>query len=359
MAVGDTKYWVYSDNNADALLKLIDSNLTEKAINENIRSLLKIPLKEQNIQIKKLTKETVFKCSVTDLFEAGNADTQLMEYTAYSLKHKLESGKKYKVTYKLVTNPYKGQQLSMIILDVEKATDSVTNFKITPETKANLNVIRELPGTVTDRMEILTSKVKGILGYDGNNQLIQAIDLTYHTVLEFNFGNFQNIRGYLDTMIVGESRMGKSSTASALQKTYELGVITSLAGNSSTIGGLIGGSNKTPNGFQTRAGLIPQNHKGMIIFEEFAKSNANITKELTDIRSSNEVRITRVSGSVSLPAFVRMLTLTNVRADKNGHIKPISSYPKGIEVITELIETAEDIARYDLLLVLNYLAEVS
>ena len=88
----------------------------------------------------------------------------------------------------------------------------------------------------------------------------------------------------------------------------------------------MGGSNKTAGGsFQTRAGIIPQNHKGLIIFEEFGKSNANVVTELTDIRSSNEVRITRVSGSITLPAMVRMISLTNVK-NTNGIIKPIASY---------------------------------
>ena len=58
--------------------------------------------------------------------------------------------------------------------------------------------------------------------------------------------------------------------------------------------------------FQTRAGVIPQNHRGLIIFEEFGKSNTNILKELTDIRSSNEVRIARVSGTITMPTMVRM-----------------------------------------------------
>ena len=36
---------------------------------------------------------------------------------------------------------------------------------------------------------------------------------------------------------------------------------------------IVRGSDKTPNGFQTRAGLIPQNHKGMIIFEEIGRAH--------------------------------------------------------------------------------------
>jgi hypothetical protein len=207
---------------------------------------------------------------------------------------------------------------------------------------------------VPEKLHSLTQKVKGLLGYNGNDLLIMLLDLAYHTVLSFNLGQFKNVRGYLDTLIVGESRVGKSSTADTLRKLYQLGTFTSLAGNSATIPGLIGGSNKTAGGsMQTKAGLIPQNHKGLIIFEEFGKCNSNITAELTDIRSSNEVRITRVSGTLSLPAMVRMISLSNVKSTGSNEIKSIASYPNGIAIVTELVPTAEDIARYDLLCVLS------
>ena len=44
--------------------------------------------------------------------------------------------------------------------------------------------------------------------------------------------------------------------------------------------------------------------------------------------------------------------LTNVKST-DGTIKPIASYPNGISIIIELVGTAEDIARYDLLVVLS------
>lgn len=355
MMVGESKQWTLTPNTMQDILHLIDSNFTEKRIKDNIRDILKIPKKEHSVRVKKNAKVTAFKCIVTDLFESNADQAVPIEFTAYTFNKKLESGKKYKITFKLVPHPYAGQQLIMLISDVEQATDSVSNFKITDEVKANLNEIRSMEGSVKEKITELTERVKGMLGYDGNNKLIQAIDLSYHTVLEFNFGRFKNVRGYLDTFIVGESRVGKSSTALALQDMYDLGTFTSLAGNSATVAGLIGGSNKVGGGYQTRAGLIPQNHTGLIIFEEFAKCNSNIIKELTDIRSSNEVRITRVSGTLNLPALVRMITLTNVKT-KGSVIRPITSYPNGIEIITELIGTAEDIARYDLMLVLDYKA---
>ncbi len=352
MYVGEFREWELNEINCQDVLHLIDNGFKEENIQRNIKNLLKVPNKETGVSIKTVAKNTVFKCYVTDLFETTDTSTQPMEFTAYSIGCKLESGQKYLVTYKLVPHPYKGQQLTMLITDAVQANDSVSNFKLSEDTKRELKVVRDMPGTVAEKINLLTQKVKGLLGYNGNDTLIQAIDLSYHTALQFNFGTFKKVRGYLDTIIIGESRVGKSSTADTLRSTYGLGTFTSLAGNSATIPGLVGGSNKTANGYQTRAGIIPQNHRGLIIFEEFGKSNNNVITELTDIRSSNEVRITRVAGTIALPAMVRMIALTNVK-NVNGTIKPIAAYPNGISVVTELVETAEDIARYDLIVVLS------
>lgn len=351
MPEGDIREWQLNEDTFQDVLHMIDNNFKEDTINSNIKKLLKIPSKEPCIKISTVSKQTIFKAYVTDLFETTDLSVQPMEYPAYSIGTKLESGKKYMVTYKLVPHPYKGQELIMLITNAVQANDSVSNFQITNDVKEKLNVIRNLPGTVDERINTIIEKVKGLLGYNGNNTLIKTIDLAYHTPLRFNFGTFEHMRGYLDTIIVGESRMGKSSTANTLRETYGLGIFASLAGNSATVPGLIGGSNKVSGGYQTRAGIIPQNHQGMIIFEEFGKSNNNIIAELTDIRSSNEVRITRVSGTITLPAMVRMVALSNVKVS-GGEIKPIASYPNGISIITELVPTAEDIARYDLIVIL-------
>lgn len=353
LPVGTVKEWVLSEGNAQDILHLVDNNFSEDTINANAKNLLHIPMKERYIRIKKADKDVVYKATVTEMVESLNTDTMPMEYVAYSIGVRLESGKKYMVTYKLVPHPYKGQQLVMIIMNAVNANDSVSNFTLNKENIAHLAAIKYMPGTVEERMNTMTQKAKGLIGYNGNDLLIKVIDLAYHTVLSFDFGHFKDVRGYLDVLMVGESRVGKSSTAEALRQTYQLGTFTSLAGNSATVPGLIGGSNKTPGGaFQTKAGLIPQNHKGLIIFEEFGKCNSNIVRELTDIRSSNEVRITRVSGTLILPAMVRMISLSNTKAT-SGEIKSIASYPNGIAVVTELIETAEDIARYDILAVLG------
>lgn len=352
--IGDTRTWCLEESCIGDLLYLCDSQLKETQIEEYKKKLLQLPKGEAGVSIHEPSKETVFKCIVSDAFESNARDAQHIEFLAYSINKKLENGKKYKITYKLVPHPFDGQKLTMIILDTEEANDSVTNFKITEDTKRHLQVFQPTEfETLAQTIHRHVEKVKGLVKYDANELLIQLIDLWYHTPLEFNLGSMKHQRAYLDTIIIGESRTGKSSISTALQETYGLGTFVSLAGNSATIPGLVGGSSKAGGSWQVRAGIIPQNHRGAIIFEELAKSKGDILKELTDIKSSNEVRITRVNGTLQLPALVRMLTLTNPKVGGGGLSKPISSYPNGISVIADLVGTAEDIARFDVIAVIG------
>lgn len=355
MRIGEQRTWVLDDNIED-VLHLVDNGFKDKQLRENSLKLLRIPFKERNVDIRSYGKYTVYKAAVTDIFEtASDSDYMPMEFQVYSINHRLESGKKYTATFKIVPHPYAGQQLIMIISNIEQAADAITGFCVTSEARQSLDRFRSSTAElgVAGMIDDCVQRFKGLLGYNGNNTLIETMDLAYHTPLEFHLGRFRNLRGYLDTLVIGESRMGKSSTAETLRKTYNLGMFVSLAGNSATIPGLIGGSNKVGTGYQTKAGLIPQNHKGLMIFEEFGKCRADIISELTDIRSSNEVRIARVSGALTLPAIVRMITLSNVKTLASKDIRSIASYPHGIAVVTELVGSAEDIARYDIMLVLG------
>ena len=353
MIPGETRVWELTDHRFKDIFYLIGSKLKETEINKYIKELLlKIGKKETNITIKKDNIVPVYKLTVTDIVNPVDV-APLTEFTAYSINNRLENGKKYTITYKLVPHPQDGQKLNMVIKDVEESDEFLDNFKITNEVKNSLKKFQPNGMTEDEKFNDTIQRVKGILHYDADDRLIEVIDLWYHTVLQFSVGSFKNIRGYLDTLLVGESRIGKSSTAQALHEMYELGKIISLAGNSATPAGLIGGSNIVAGSYQTRAGTIPQNNKGAVIFEELIKCNSNLIRELTEIRSSNKVRISRVNGNIELPALVRMLTITNPRPI-NGMSKPINEYPNGISVLTDLIGTAEDIARYDMIAIFGF-----
>lgn len=352
MQLNETRFWDFNKTNLKTLFYLIDNNLKETQVKSNILNILRIPLKEKSIRLNYLSQEPVYKYTVTDYMEATNLDNQPEEYIAYSIKHKLENGKKYKITYKLIPHPFQGNVLTMVIFDVQENQDHITQFQINDAVVQNLNLFKQQPDTtLSDTIHKQIQKLKGIVNADFEDALLFLIDLWYNTPLRFNLGNTENLRANLDTLIIAESRVGKTTTALALQELYQLGTRVPLNGHSATIAGIVGGSQKTKNGYQTRAGVIPRNHRGAIIFEELAKASAGILGEISEIRSSGWASISRVSGTIHMPAQVRMLTLTNT-AIQGDIPKPISSYPNGIEIIVDLVGKPEDIARYDIIAIL-------
>lgn len=352
MVPGETRSWHLSTHNIGDILYLIDSNLKEDAIHKNIRSkLLNIPIKEPHVKIKEEARETVYKCVLTDASESIDLDIQKAEYIAYSLNKKLQTGGKYRVTYRLVPHPYDGQKLTMIILDIEDINDSVTQFTINEQKITLLRQFQVQPNISLDqKIDELIERAKGIIGEDRNNLLIKLIDFWYHTPLEMQVGN-RIMRAYLDMMIIGESRIGKSSTFIALQNMYQLGSRVDFGGGNATRAGIIGGTTQIGGAHKTRAGLLARSHKGAVCFEEIARASSDIIKDLTEIRSSGEIKLQRVDGEMRLPAKVRMLSLTNTK-ETDGMPRSLMSYPHGISIITDLIPSAADIARYDVIAIL-------
>ena len=357
MNVGDRRTWILNNSNLSDIFYLIDNALKEDIIKQNIKSrLLRIPIKEYGVRVKEEARQTVYRSLVTDIVTGENDDIVPQEMTAYSLGSKLENGKKYCITYSIIPNPQDGQRLLMVITEVEESDDFINNFKITDEKKELLSVFQPKENETNEQKFYDTiSRIRGLVQADYDLTLLTVIDLVYNSVLSFKVGKM-DIVGCLDVLLVGESRVGKSTTVEALQRAYKVGKTIPLAGSAATIAGIIGGSSKVGNNYQTRIGVIPQNHKGLVVFEELVKSKTDILKELTDIRTSHIVRISRVNGTIEFPAKVRKITLTNTKATGSTP-KPISSYPNGVEIIIDLVGTAEDIARFDMMAVLSFKAD--
>jgi hypothetical protein len=144
--------------------------------------------------------------------------------------------------------------------------------------------------------------------------------------------------------MVGETRTGKSHTSKIKRDMYDLGSVINLG--TTTVAGLIGGTNKSTN--KTKIGLLPRENKNLVILEEFSSMKDNdFIKSMTEIRSSNMVRIVRVDTDIRVPCQLRMLTISNPKSRQGGAGRSMKSYPNGIEILLELIDSPEDIARYD------------
>jgi DNA primase len=343
MQKGDKTEWALDESNIEDILLLMDSKLKADQVEKNLKKLCGVEA-EKFIKIRKLSHDTVFKASMTDLVESGvyKEDAKAPhEVTVYTIGEKLQSGKKYKLTYKLVQHPLQAQEMVAIVTNIEASDDTVSAFQVNEKVLESLKVFQ---GNPFEKMEEAWNKAKGLIGSYLIDKVFYATDLVYHSPLEFKFGR-HDIRGTMDAMVVGESRTGKSATAEALLKAYGLGTFTTL--KNASVAGVVGGSNKIGGQFKTMVGTIPRNHKGLVVFEEFSGAPTNFINTITDIRSSGQVRITRVNGELVLPATVRMLSISNQKTSADGMSKPLRSYPNGISILVELVGAAEDIARYD------------
>jgi DNA primase len=344
--IGTTEYWTLTKSNFDDILILTDNNLKRPQIVDNLKSIIGWG-NEENVLVNITNPKTIFKAQIADNTESIDAEEiKRTEFVCYS-DIKLEAGKNYQLIYKVVPHPYKGQQQVIVATSVKESTDTITSFEV------NEHTIKDLQAFHGMSFLDIVKKQKAYVKFDVDNRLLEFIDLWYHTPASFSFGYHKNIRGYLDGLIIAESRVGKSSTAKALSEVYEVGAIASLAGSAATPAGLIGGSVRTGTSSQIRPGLIPRNHNRSIIFEELAKAKYSLLPELTDIRSSGIVRINRATGDLTLPASVRMLFLSNPKSGEDAPSRPIIAYPNGLEIIKDLIGSIEDIARFDFIYILG------
>jgi hypothetical protein len=297
-----------------------------------------VPQKELGVTIRQLSYETIYKSTVST--HLVSEDSRSVEMDVYSFEP-LENGKKYHLIFKTVQHPLRQQELVLIAKKVIPMDNDLEDFRLTEAVKSRLRVFQSTE--VEAGMDRLFELDKGYIGLEANKNIVQTVDLVYNTPLQIKIGR-ASIRGALDVFMVGETRTGKSKTSKIKREIYGLGSVINLG--TTTVQGLIGGTNKATN--RTKIGLLPREHKSLVVLEEFSSMEDNsFIKAMTDIRSSNEVRIVRVDSDIRVPCKLRMLTISNPKSRQGGAGKSMKSYPNGIEIILELIDSPEDIARYD------------
>jgi hypothetical protein len=172
--------------------------------------------------------------------------------------------------------------------------------------------------------------------------LHMAIDLAIHSVQSYNLGNEFILKGWGDVMILGDTRCGKGFVTERLLNYYDVGEIVS--GENVTIAGLVGGVQQIGGKWILQWGKIPINDRRLVVVDEFGEIK-DIFPKLSRVRSEGIVEITKIRTETSY-ARTRLIFLANPIKNRT-----ISSYSHGIEALTDIIENAEDISRFDYVLI--------
>lgn len=176
----------------------------------------------------------------------------------------------------------------------------------------------------------------------GRPALHVAYDLVWHSVMDFRFGNRALGKGWIELLVMGDTRTGKSEAAEKLMRHYRSGVLKSCEG--ATLAGLVGGAQQVGNSWMVMWGTIPLNDRRLVVLDELSGiKDKDIIEQMSSVRSSGKAQITKIV-SQETSARTRLIWISN---PPDG--RAIEEMPSGAtEAIQDLVKNPEDIARFDL-----------
>jgi hypothetical protein len=338
---GQAVYEIGPDN--PAVLGLIDVSAT--ALNNGIASGYGIP----GGKCGKLEVEVTDHQAVEVLFARPSIDhsdgTQARDYKNITLtsvgRHDTMPNNTVVVTGALYPSP-RDQRNEFLAWEVARQETSVDRFSVTPEAIKQMNLFkpmaRQTPlqklGTINRDLANHVTKIVG------RPEMHAMMDLIWHSVLQWKFGDQFIHRGWLEGLVVGDTRTGKSEVAERLVRHYGAGEI--VGGEAATIAGLVGGLQQIGGkDWATTWGVIPLNDRRIVIIDELSGLSPEDISKMSDVRASGMARLTKIQQEVTF-ARTRLIWLGNPR---NGGL---DQYTYGVDAIKPLIGNPEDIARFDI-----------
>lgn len=339
-------YWQLDDTNLDSLFHLVD--VSESVSSKYMQQMKHVPQGCPSSWHKVVARKSVSKVIFTPDVETEDILSGFKEAEQYALVleksasgHDLEDGNRYRIYFRRYSNPLDNQRIYLIVDKAEDSDNPVNAFRMTPDVAKRLAIFQ---GDPFDKMSERAKRAQAIIGPFAQDMITWAVDLTYHSPLQFKY-NGRTEKGYPEGLIVGESRTGKSETAIGLNRFYGLGNFTACKG--ATVAGLLGGADKLPSGgHRIKWGKIPRNHRSLVILDEMSGMPTDVMSKLTDMRSSGVATVEKIVGGKA-PAATRLLWISNPRNGSRGEPKNIRDFPTGVQMVSELVGSDEDIARFD------------
>jgi hypothetical protein len=237
---------------------------------------------------------------------------------------------------------FMGWHLQTVNTDLEE-------FQMTPRIMQQLKRFQVKEGqTPLDKcMEIARDMASNVTHIYGRPMLHVAYDLVWHSVTQFDFDNKPVRKGWLEALIIGDTRTGKSEAVTHLRRHYGAGVIKSCEGAS--FAGLVGGAQNVPgakSGWIVTWGVLPLNDRRLVVLDEMsglmAVKERNILGDMSSVRSEGKAVISKIV-SDETSSRTRIIWLSNP-ADGTR----IADLPgSALRAIKQLIRNPEDIARLD------------
>jgi hypothetical protein len=239
-------------------------------------------------------------------------------------------------------NP-RGQANEFQAWEVTKTETSIDKFEITDNIRQLLDVFKPRPGQrpIAKLGEIARDLAAHVTKIYGRNDVHALMDLVWHSAMSFYFGDVQVHRGWLEALIVGDTRTGKSEIAGKIIQHYGAGEYVSC--ESASFAGIVGGLQQLGSGreWEVTWGAIPINDRRLVVLDEVSGLSLDAIQSMSSIRSSGEAQLTKIRSERTW-ARTRLVWLGNPRETR------MDAFTYGVQAIKPLIGNNEDIARFDL-----------
>lgn len=262
-------------------------------------------------------------------------------------RHDTPTNSTVKITGALHPDPRR-QKNEFLAWDVDPQQTSLDSFEVTPELVQKLKVFQPKRGQrpISKRLEVVKDLSKNVTNIVQSDELHLAFDLMYHSLLTFDLDGSDVGRGYVEILIAGDTRTGKSEVGKRLLEHYQAGEL--ISGESASFAGIIGGLQQYGDSGEwvVNWGVLPINDRRAVIIDEISSMAYEDIGKMSSVRSSGEAKIQKVSADYTM-ARCRAAWLGNPRKGKMG------DYTFGVDALLPLIGSPEDLARFDLAMTLK------
>lgn len=245
----------------------------------------------------------------------------------------------------------KTQKLVFLLETARRVSSKYDTMSVTDDV---IDILRQFQSDVPyDMMQTVASDISLsstlIVGRADLHMLYRTV---WYSLISFQFMGQVIDHGWIEALVVGDTRCGKSATFKRMSSLFGTGELVDC--KMQTAPGVLGAvetSNLTGERYVV-PGIMPrQDRRGPIAFDEFsasADSRNSMMDHMSSTRAEGKVKIVKAA-SAEFWARVRQIYLTNPGQGKL--MSDIGGY--GVETILKLISQPEDIARFDIAMVVT------
>jgi len=310
-----------------------------------VKAVFKLSCKKPTVDVKET--QNVLRIFISQ--PTGEDRTKWMSaQTSYFVGHDIDANHTYYLSGYATVDP-RNQVTTYVFLRAEKSKSDIESFEITGKVKSDLEEFRVNAKDVDDVYEYLgrlyESYARNVTKIYDRFALHMAIDLAFHSALEFSLPGGRCQPARMDAIVIGDTRCGKGHVAEGLSKYYGIGEV--VGAENCTFAGLVGGAQQIGNHWLISWGRIPLNDRGLVIVDEASELTGTDWTRLSRIRSEGVAEVTKIVQQIT-NARTRLLFLTNPPS------KAMSNYTFGVHALRDLVHAPEDIARFDYACVVSH-----